>query len=169
VKRHTRLAPFAFVAFMAGFAAAPSLNAQIPEVPLGKWWKRPAIMKTLGLTPEQVGKLEDIFAKNRRSFVDLKADVEKLQIDVEELFVKKDSDPKKVSAAVDALEQSRLRLRKAATLMMLDMKGVLTDAQWQSILERRDQWRRERMDERRQRGPGQGRERPMDGPPGTGK
>ena len=81
--------------------------------------------------------------------MDLKAEVEKNQIDVEELFAKKDSDPKKVSVAVDALEQSRARLRKSMTMMFLEQKAVLTPQQWTQFLERRDDWRRERQEERR--------------------
>ena len=123
--------------------------AQMPETPPGKWWKRPRVIQVLKLTPDQQDRLEEIFARNRRSFVDLKADVEKNQIDVEELFAKKDSDPKKVSAAVDALEQSRARLRKSMTMMFLEQKAVLTPQQWTQFLERRDDWRRERQEERR--------------------
>ena len=116
----------------------------MPEAPPGKWWKRPRIVQMLNLTAEQQAKLEDIFSRHRREFVDLKADVERHQIDVEELVAKKDSDPEKVSAAVDALEQSRLKLRKAFTMMFLEQKDVLTAAQWQQVLDRRDEWRRER-------------------------
>ncbi len=103
----------------------------------------------LKLTPEQQDRLEEIFARNRRSFVDLKADVERNQIDVEELVAKKDADPKKVSAAIDALEQARMKLRKAMAMMFLDQKAVLTQQQWTQFLERREDWRRERMEERR--------------------
>ena len=149
--------------------------AQMPEGPPGKWWKRPAIVRTLNLSAEQQGKLEDIFSRRRREFVDLKADVERRQIDVEELVAAKDSDPKKVGASVDALEQSRLRLRKAATMMFLEQKDVLSAAQWQQVLDRRDQWRHERQMERRgmggdgeggaERSPGSGRDRSGPRPP----
>jgi Spy/CpxP family protein refolding chaperone len=132
-----------------GAALALPAFAQMPETPPGKWWKRPRVVQVLKITPEQQDKLEEIFARNRRSFVDLKAEVEKSQIDVEELVAKKDSDPKKVSAAIDALEQSRSKLRKAMAMMFLEQKNVLTQQQWTLFLERRDEWRRERSDERR--------------------
>jgi Spy/CpxP family protein refolding chaperone len=132
----------------AAFAFGPAA-AQMPETPPGKWWKRPRVVQLLKLSPEQQDKLEEIFARNRRAFVDLKAEVEKSQIDVEELVAKKDSDPRKVSAAVDALEQSRMKLRKSVTMMFLEQRAVLTAQQWTSFLERRDDWRRERMEERR--------------------
>jgi Spy/CpxP family protein refolding chaperone len=119
----------------------------------------------LNLTAEQQAKLEDIFSRRRREFVDLKADVERRQIDVEELVAKKDSDSRKVSAAVDALEQSRLKLRKAATMMFLEQKDVLSAAQWQQVLDRREEWRAQRLMERRGAGPGAGRERSQQRPP----
>jgi Spy/CpxP family protein refolding chaperone len=134
--------------FLAAAPAHPAA-AQMPEAPPGKWWKRPRIVQMLGLTAEQQAKLEDIFSRRRREFVDLKADVERRQIDVDELVTKKDSDPRKTSAAVDALEQSRLKLRKAFTMMFLEQKDVLSAAQWQQILDRREEWRAQRLMERR--------------------
>ncbi len=135
------------LALTLGFAGTAA--AQMPEIPLGKWWKRPRIVEQLKITPEQQERLEGIFAKNRRAFVDLKADVERNQIDVEELVTKKDSDPKKASQAIDALEQAQLKLRRSMALMVLEQKDVLTATQWQMIVERREQWRRERQEQRR--------------------
>jgi Spy/CpxP family protein refolding chaperone len=158
------------LAALLGSALALPAAAQMPETPPGKWWKRPKVVELLKLSPEQQDKLEEIFARNRRSFVDLKAEVEKNQIDVEELFSKKDADPKKVAAAVDVLEQSRMKLRKSMTMMFLEQKAVLTPEQWTQLLERRDEWRRERMDERR-RGEmgGRGEMRPPEAPPSSSR
>ena len=133
----------------AATLASAIAAAQTLDVPPGKWWKRPAVVRTLGLTEEQQDKLDQIFLKNRKDFVDLKADVEKKQIDVEDLMAKRDSDPKKVSAAIDLVSQSRAKLRKATAMMILEMRGVLTDEQWKQVMERRDQWRSERRDEMR--------------------
>ncbi|MCM3874953.1 MAG: periplasmic heavy metal sensor [Thermoanaerobaculia bacterium] len=155
----------AILSVLAAAVLARPADAQLPEGPLGKWWKRPVVVRMLNLSSEQQGRLEDIFSRRRREFVDLKADVERRQIDVEELVAAKDSDPKKVAASVDALEQSRLRLRKAATMMFLEQKDVLSAAQWQQILDRRDEWRKERQMGRRGVG-GDGPERPA---PGTGR
>jgi len=139
---------FALAAAFVFLGAALPATAQIPEIPPGKWWKRPRVVESLHVTPDQQERLEEIFAKHRRSFVDLKADVERRQIDVEDLLAKKDSDPKKVSSAMDALDEARLRLGKARTMMIVEMKGVLTADQWQMILERMEEWRRERSERR---------------------
>jgi Spy/CpxP family protein refolding chaperone len=160
-----------FVAVLFVFLAASlvrPLAAQMPEGPPGKWWKRPRIVQLLELSPEQQAKLEDIFSRRRREFVDLKANVERRQIDAEELVSKKDADPKKVSTAVDALEEARLKLRKAATMMFLEQKEVLSSAQWQAILDRREEWRRQRLMERRGAA-GDGGLGPAAGPGGMGQ
>jgi len=135
----------------AAALTAGAARAQMPETLPGKWWKRPAVVQALALTSEQQDRLDQIFAKNRRDFVDLKADAERKQLDVEELMAKKDSDPKKVTAAIDALEQSRARLRKTTSLMLLEMRGVLTEPQWKQVVERADQWRQERREQIRER------------------
>lgn len=130
-------------------AAAGSAAAQLPELPFGKWWKKPEVVQMLKLTTEQQEKLDETFSKNRRVFIDLKAEMEKRQIDLEDLMTRKDADPKKVVAASETLEQARAKLGRARTLMILEMRGILTQAQWQAIVEKREQWRDERENERR--------------------
>ena len=135
---------------LAACSAFPA-PAQMLEMPGGKWWKRPAVVESLKLSAEQQGRLDEVFGKNRRVFVDLKADVDRRTIDLEDLLAAKDVDPKKVGAASEALEQARGRLGKARTMMVVEMRAVLTEAQWQQIFDRRDQWRAEREGEMRRR------------------
>jgi len=131
--------------------AGPPAGAQMLEMPAGKWWKRPAVVETLKLSLEQQQRLDEVFSKNRRAFVDLKADVDRRTIDLEDLMEAHDVDPRKVGAASEALEQARGRLGKARTMMVVDMRGILTEAQWKQIVDRRDQWRAEREGETRKR------------------
>jgi Spy/CpxP family protein refolding chaperone len=151
--RAFRRAPTALAALLFTLATAPAF-AQLPEVPLGKWWKRPRIVERLKIKPDQQERLDEIFSKNRRSFIDLKADVDRRAVDLEELLTKKGSDPARISTATDALEQAKARLGKTRTMMIVEMKGVLSDEQWQRILELRDEWRRERFEERHGRAGG---------------
>lgn len=144
----------------AAFAAAP-LVAQMPEMPMGKWWAQPKVVQMLSISPDQQEKLDGIFQRNRRAFIELKAELERRQLDLEELMARKDADSKRVTEAVDTLEQARMKLARQRTLMFVDMKGVLTAEQWQKIEGRREDWRAERMEERRRmRGPGAMGQRP---------
>jgi hypothetical protein len=61
------------------------------------------------------------------------------------------------------MEQSRLRLRKAVTMMFLEQKDVLSAAQWQQFLAGRDEWRRERRQRLAPRPPAE--QRPVEPPP----
>jgi Spy/CpxP family protein refolding chaperone len=132
------------------FAGLPA-GAQMLEMPAGKWWKRPAVVETLKLSPEQQQRLDEVFFKNRRVFIDLKADVDRRTIDLEDLLNARDVDPKKVGAASEALEQARARLGKARTMMVVEMRGILTGEQWRQIVDRRDLWRSERERDMRKR------------------
>ncbi len=134
-------------------SAAPAF-AQLPDMPMGKWWKRPKVVERLKIKPEQQERLDEIFGKNRRAFIDLKADVDRRAVDLDELLAKKDTEPARIVAATDSLEQAKARLGKTRTLMIVEMKGVLSDEQWQRILELRDEWRKERAEEHRGGGGG---------------
>jgi len=135
---------------LVAVSALPAV-AQMVEMPGGKWWKRPAVVDSLKLSTEQQERLDEVFMKNRRAFVDLKADVDRRTIDLEDLMEARDIDSRKVAAASEALEQARGRLGKARTMMVVEMRGVLTEAQWKQIFDRRDQWRAEREGEMRKR------------------
>jgi Spy/CpxP family protein refolding chaperone len=150
------------LALLLGAAlAGASAPAQMIEMPPGKWWKRPAVVDALKVTVEQQQRLEEVFSKNRRAFVDLKADVDRRTIDLEDLLSARDVDPKKVGAASEALEQARARLGKARTMMVVEMRGILTAEQWATIVDRRDQFRAERQAETRRRfAEGRGANRP---------
>ena len=134
----------------AALAALPA-PAQMLEMPPGKWWKRPAVVEALKLAPEQQQRLEEVFSKNRRTFVDLKADVDRRTIDLEDLLAAREVEPRKVAAASEALEQARARLGKARTMMVVEMRGVLTGDQWATIVDRREEFRAERRAEVRRR------------------
>lgn len=163
--RAGRLALLVPAALAVLLLAAPAA-AQLPELPMGKWWKRPRVVEQLKLTPDQQQRLEEIFAKNRRAFIDLRADLERRQLDLEELLARKDADPKKIAAAAEALEQAKARAGKARTMMVVEMRGVLTEEQWHKVTEAREQWRREKLEDRRRGAPGgPGPRRPGDGAP----
>ena len=162
--------PWLIAALPAALFLASSSAAQMVEMPAGKWWKRPKVVEALQITAEQQQRLDEVFSKNRRAFVDLKADVDRRTIDLEEALASREVDPKKVAAASDSLEQARGRLGKARTMMVVDMRAILTEAQWKQILDRREQWRSERETEMRKRlrtgRPGAGR--PGAAPPAGG-
>ena len=114
----------------------------------GKWWKRPRVVQSLGLTAAQTSELEKIFARSRPKLIDLKADLEKKQFAYEQAMSADKVDRADVEAKIEAREQSRAKLQKELSLMELDMKQVLTPEQREKVMQFREE-NRQRLMERR--------------------
>ena len=104
----------------------------------GKFWKKGDVRRKLGLTEDQVGSLEQIFARNQQTLVDLEADVKKKRADFEGLLADDRNDDNRIMAEVDLLEQARANLGKARVTMLLEMRRVLTPAQRNTLAELED-------------------------------
>ncbi len=108
-----------------------------PGGPMGAWWNSPQAQKQLGLTADQVKKLQDGFKEHRTKMVDLRASLEKLEIELRDLL---DSDPPdggKIQAATDAVIAARGRLQKEFMNVMLKARLILTKDQWLQMRELR--------------------------------
>lgn len=127
-------------------AAAPALAA--PDVPDGKWWKRPRIASEIHLTPEQSREIETIFVRARTKLIDLKADLEKKQLALQSSMDDQAADRKIVEKQVEAVENARAELQKTRALMILDMKQVLKPEQWERLRQMQQEMRERRMERR---------------------
>ena len=141
-KAKTWLAALALV-----LAAAGPLTAA-PEMPDGKWWKRPRFAAEIHLTPEQSRDIEKIFVQARTRLIDLKADLEKKQLTLQSSMDDRTVDRKAVERQIEAVETARAELQKARALMILDMKQVLKPEQWERLRQMQLEMR-ERRQERR--------------------
>jgi Spy/CpxP family protein refolding chaperone len=133
-------------------AAAAFANAQ--QMPPGKWWQRPEIVQELGLTNEQQDKLDEIFRTAANGLIDAKADVEKLQVALRGELDRAQIRRAEVLRIAGQLSDARGRLFERELTMLMDMRGVLSDQQWNRVRNALD-----RLDRPRER------ERPMDRKP----
>lgn len=142
------------LAAAAAVAAAGGLSAQPMRMPQGRWWERPAVVRALGLSDEQRERIEKTTIEHARTMVDLKADVEKAQLDVKAAADSEPFEPQRVRAAFQKLLQARVRLETERFDMILAVRETLTAEQWQKL--------RRLAQERRFRGggAGEGREEP---------
>ena len=101
--------------------------------PGGMWWKNPAVVQKLTLTPEQTKKMDDIFQASRISLVDLKAGVEKQELMLEPMLSANPPDTAKTLAQIDKVAQARAALEKENAKMLLGIRGVLTPDQWTKL------------------------------------
>ncbi len=135
------------------------VEAEALDVPPGRWWDRPAVARLLGLSAEQKRTIETITVTHARAMVDLKAGVEKAELD---LRVAADHEPfaaGRVREAFGTLVRARTTLETERFEMILRIREVLSHEQWQRL--------RRMAEEARARGAVEGdRGRPGGGPPG---
>lgn len=107
--------------------AAGSTFAQLPP---GRWWRRPEIVKQLDLTAEQQDKLEAIFRVSAPDLIDLKAEVDKANIALRGEIDRPQLDHAAIHRVALRLNEARGKLFDRELSMLVDMRAVLTDPQW---------------------------------------
>lgn len=151
-----------FVTLLLGLVlGAAVVAAQVPD---GKWWKHPRVAAEIGLTAEQSRDIEKIFVRSRTRLIDLKADLEKKQLVLQDAMEDQGADRKAVEKKIEAVENARAELQKTRALMILDMKQVLKPEQWDR-LKQKQQERRENLQQQRRMMRDDGA-RPRPGPEG---
>lgn len=131
--------------FFASLAAA-SGGIPPPDMPEGKWWKRPRVATEINLTPEQESRIEGIFSRARPVLIDRKAELEKRQGDLQDALEDPNVDRRAVASRVEAVENARAELQKARILMVLDIRQVLRRDQWERLMRMQQDFRRERRE-----------------------
>jgi len=110
-------------------ALATSAFAQA-NLPQGKWWRRPEIVQVLNLSEEQQDKLEAIFRTASSDLIDLRGEVEKQNINLRGELDQQQLDRAAIRRDAQKLSDARGRLFERELTMLVDMRAVLNDAQW---------------------------------------
>jgi Spy/CpxP family protein refolding chaperone len=100
------------------------------QLPPGKWWRRPEIVQTLNLSDEQQDRLESIFRASAIDLIDLKADVDKSAIALRGELDRPQLDRAAIHRVATRLSEARGRLFDRELMMLIEMRSVLTDPQW---------------------------------------
>lgn len=133
----------------AALLAAAGAIAQPLGVPPGRWWERPRVAEELALTAEQKARLETLTVENARGMIDLKAAVEKAELDLRAAAEAEPFDAAKVRAAFREVQQARTRLESERFESLLRVREVLNAEQWRRLRELTRDAVRERVQERR--------------------
>jgi Spy/CpxP family protein refolding chaperone len=131
-------------------AAAGSAGAQGLDVPPGRWWERPEVVRRLDLEPEQQRRLESLAVEHARRMIDLKAAVEKAELELRLRASTEPFEPKDVRESFAALQQVRSRLEAERFELLIGIRQTLAPEQWRVLRE----LGRERRGERPARRPG---------------
>jgi Spy/CpxP family protein refolding chaperone len=112
---------------------------------MGKWWKNSDVAQKLQLSNAQLTKLDRTFYDHRLKLIDLHAEVEKQNLKLQSLLDADRLDEAQINAQADQLLEARGRMEREFTLMTLDLRRVLSTAQWRQLQSIRAQRGADRM------------------------
>jgi Spy/CpxP family protein refolding chaperone len=114
-----------------------------------KWWQSDKFKTDLGLSPEQVAKLEDAYQGLRPKLTSGKEELDRLEGRLSKLIAEGVAPEGDVMKMVDSVEHSRSELAKTRTLMIYRMHQLLTVDQRAKMNALHDRWEQERRQGRR--------------------
>ena len=97
------------------------------------WWSRPEIRRDLRLTPEQQREIQATVNQYRPHLIDIRAEVDKAEIDLEAQFDHDPVDMAKANQAIEQLIAARSDLTRTLSQLSLKLRAVLNQQQWQQL------------------------------------
>ncbi len=112
----------------------------------GRWWNRPKVIERLKLTDEQRKEFDAILLAHREKLIDLRANVQKAELELEPLVSADQPNEPKILSQIDRVAQARAELEKANARFLLAIRSKLTPEQWKQVQSFRADHGRERGD-----------------------
>jgi len=117
-------------------------------IPTGKWWRRPEIVEALNLSDEQQDRLETIFRASASDLIDFKAEIDKADIALRGELDRPQMDRAAIHRIATRLMEARGRMFDRELMMLVEMRGVLTDPQWNRLRNTLDKLQRQQQQQR---------------------
>ncbi len=95
----------------------------------GKWWKHPKIAKELGLTNDQVNRIEAIFSSYRPQMIELDSKLKAKEEELKNTRRNPNSTREEISRLNDEVEEIRGNMRRVKVDMFLQIRDILTPQQ----------------------------------------
>ncbi len=96
------------------------------------WWAKP-VVKNLNLSQAQKQQIHATVQQFRVHLIDVRAEVAKAEIDLEEQFNRDPVDQQKANQAIERLIAARTDLTRTLSQMSLKLRMVLTEQQWREL------------------------------------
>jgi protein CpxP len=99
----------------------------------GRWWNNPKLIEKLKLTDEQRKAMDDILQQHREKLIDLRASVDKAELEMEPMVRADQPNESAVLAQIDKVAQARAELEKANARFLFALRAKLTPDQWKQV------------------------------------
>jgi len=113
-------------------------GALFAQMPRGfyAWWSSP-VRKDLNLSRSQQEQIQSTVRGYSTRLVQLRAELDDAELDLEGQFNQDPLDPQKAERAIERLVTARSELTRVLSEMSLKLRMLLTDQQWQELQRRR--------------------------------
>jgi Spy/CpxP family protein refolding chaperone len=99
----------------------------------GQFWNNPRIVEKLKLTDDQRKAMDGILQDHRVTLIDLRANEEKAEVEMEPLMRADEPNESAILAQIDKIAQARAELEKANARFLLALRSKLTPEQWKQV------------------------------------
>ncbi len=108
-----------------------------PGPGLGKWWTNPMVAQQLGLTEAQGQQMEKAFQEHRAKLMELRNSLSGLESALEPMIAMNRLNEGQITSQIEKIAQARASLEKLNSMMLLDMRRVLSAEQWKQLQQQR--------------------------------
>jgi hypothetical protein len=99
----------------------------------GKWWQLPAVKEKLEITLDQTSKINTIWTEYKKRIIDLKADLQKAYLDLENLMDQPDFTKESAYALAERIAGLQARQAEERIKMAIDIRGELSVEQFERL------------------------------------
>lgn len=99
----------------------------------GKWWQRPAVKEKLELTLDQTSKINTIWMEYRKRIIDLKGNLEKAYLDLENLMDQPEVNKEGAYTLAEKIAELQASQAEARIKMAIDIRGELSVEQFERL------------------------------------
>jgi Spy/CpxP family protein refolding chaperone len=117
---------------LIGILLSGSVFGQMPKS-LYAWWSKPVVARQLNLSNVQRQQIRATVVQFRPHLIDIRAEVNKAEIDLEAQFDHDPVDQTKANQAIERLIAARADLTRTLSQMSLKLRTVLTEQQWRDL------------------------------------
>jgi Spy/CpxP family protein refolding chaperone len=118
---------------LMAFILAP-IAALGQDMPAGKWWHMPLVVKKLNLAEPQIAQLDEAFYKSRLNLIRLKSDLEREQFELETLIENKSLNENAALEQYKKLEQARVKLGIERFRFVLSIRKIVGYQRFQELM-----------------------------------
>ena len=115
----------ALFGFMVVALVGVSLEAQGQNLPAGRWWLKPAVVRDLSLTEQEINRLDSAFNVRYRELIKLKGSVELARFDLEATLDLDSIDEAGILNKAHRLEKERSELALERFRFILEVRQIL--------------------------------------------